>query len=117
MRDLGYSESYAKSAHLFRTKSWQTLVDEQLPDELLAKVHKELLHQKEWRARDAALDMAYKLKGRYRDTHEIKHELSELSDEELEAKLAEEINELLRELIRTEPKLIRDLMREGNMIK
>jgi len=40
----GYSESYANSPDkIKKTKSWETLLQQSLPDELLTKTHRELL--------------------------------------------------------------------------
>ena len=45
MKELGYSDSYAKSStQLKDTRSWQKLVEEELPDSLLAETHKKLLN-------------------------------------------------------------------------
>ena len=85
----GYKESYAKTGQLKRTKSWQELLEQELPDELLLKTHKGLIgNKKDWRARDQGLDKAYKLKKRYDDTITIKGKFAGLSDSELEARLA-----------------------------
>ena len=44
MRDLGYSTSYSESPDkLTKTKSWTVLMEENIPDSLLAEVHKGLL--------------------------------------------------------------------------
>ena len=60
-----YSEAYLKSGELTKTKAWQELLEEEIPDQLLTKVHKGLLKHKDWRARDAGLDKGYKVKKRY----------------------------------------------------
>lgn len=39
----GYSPSYARAAQLKNTKTWQKLMDEYLPDELLSTTHHELI--------------------------------------------------------------------------
>lgn len=41
MRDLGYSESYAHTAQIKKTGSWQRLMKKYLPDKKLVKVIKE----------------------------------------------------------------------------
>lgn len=81
----GYSPSYARSGQIKHTKSWEQLLEQQLPDRLLAKKHKQLLEKTErivvsdgtkegshiedtgqpHSDVNRALDMAYKLKGRY----------------------------------------------------
>lgn len=86
MGQLEYSESYAKNGNITKTDSWQELLRTYIPDELLAKRHKELLDKREIKrtfnhelgefidevtnqpdtnAVKAGLDMAYKLKRRY----------------------------------------------------
>lgn len=68
MRLAGYSESSAKDPQrLTRSKGWQQLMEKYLPDKSLLKVHKDLLENKDWHARDAGLDKAYKIKGKYAD--------------------------------------------------
>ena len=68
MKLAGYSKSSAKDPQrLTRSKGWQELMEKYLPDKKLLKVHKELLENNDWRARDAGLDKAYKVKGRYAD--------------------------------------------------
>ena len=47
MLQEGYSEVYAKNGHIAETDSWQELMRTYLPDELLAKRHKELLNKRE----------------------------------------------------------------------
>lgn len=87
--NAGYSESYAKTGMLKATKSWQELLEQELPDSLLLKTHKGLINdRKNWKARDQGLDKAYKLKKRYDDTITIKGKFAGLSDSELEARLA-----------------------------
>lgn len=85
MREAGYGEGYAKNPQdLTRSKTWQDLLDEYLPDDLIAEKHKALLEKKEqiavWNGKakevvvtneidanavKAGVDMAYKIKGRY----------------------------------------------------
>lgn len=48
MRELGYSTSYSESpSQLTRTKSWNVLMEEHIPDSLLAEKHRELLQSKQ----------------------------------------------------------------------
>jgi len=42
-RKLGYKEGYIKSGSLTKTKTWQDLMEEYLPDEKLSRIHGELL--------------------------------------------------------------------------
>ena len=72
MRGAGYSEAYSKHPEkLKRTDSWQELMEEYLPDSLLAEKHEELLRKTDKTGQvDAVavpkgLDMAYKLKGKF----------------------------------------------------
>jgi len=89
MKDImlaaGYSPNTAKTpTKLTKTKGWQKLLEEKLPDEELLEKHRALLNKQEYIAIGKAgereviptgeldpgavgkgLDMAYKLKGRY----------------------------------------------------
>lgn len=87
MLEAGYSKETAKTpAKLTDTDNWKYLMQEYLPDSLLAKKHKELLNKREVifitneegkkqkvdlgldvQATFRGLDMAYKLKKRYGD--------------------------------------------------
>lgn len=64
----GYSKASAKNPQkLTRSKGWRKLIDEYLPDKLLLGLHKELLKSADQRIQLAAIDRAYKIKGRYND--------------------------------------------------
>lgn len=84
MKTAGYSKSVSKRTDkLTRTKGWQELMNEFIPDSLLAKKHKELLtvpirkrryikgelidetEELDSQAISKGLDMGYKLKGKY----------------------------------------------------
>ena len=73
MRESGYSENYAKNPQdLKKSKGWQELVAEYLPDELLAKVHTEGLlatrgeqAEPDYATRHKYLDSGYKIKDKY----------------------------------------------------
>ncbi len=96
MRELGYSESYSKSPnHLKDTNSWQELLSEQIPDALLTKTLRELITHTQWRARDAGLEKALKIKKKYGATT-VRHEFSHLSDSELEEEIAGVISEAIQ---------------------
>lgn len=84
----GYSPKTAVNpSKLTSSKGWRELMDKHLPDSALAKRHRELLNKREYRtvgeeSEDAgpetqavskALDMAYKLKGRYADENDPAH--------------------------------------------
>ncbi len=97
----GYSESYANTGQITYTKGWQEVLEKALPDELLAKRHRELLNKREEKrdepetqAVTKGLDMAYKLKGSYAPE---KHKV-EVADEEnpMLEELAERLNEILK---------------------
>ncbi len=48
MRELGFSQSYSESPQqLLKTKSWITLMNEHLPDSLLAEKHRVLLDSRQ----------------------------------------------------------------------
>jgi len=89
MRKQGYSESYIKSGHIKNTKSWQNLLDTALPDGMLLEAHRELIKHEEWRARDAGLEKAYKLKKRYKDELTVNHQFADLSDREIEERITQ----------------------------
>ena len=96
MKGLGYSESYSKSPnHLKDTISWQELLNEQIPDDLLTKTLRGLITHTQWRARDAGLDKALKIKKKYGDTM-VRHEFGHLSDSELEEEIAGVISEAIQ---------------------
>jgi hypothetical protein len=80
VKDAGYSKSYARSGHIKDTRSWDTLLKEEMPDGFLMEKHKELLEKKElfYNPKTGiiksgqphsdvkqALDMAFKLKSKY----------------------------------------------------
>jgi len=74
----GYSPNTAKApTKLTESKGWKELLEEYLPDEELAKRHRQLLWKEDDKGLDtqavkAGLDMAYKLKGSYEaEKHEI----------------------------------------------
>ena len=101
MRESGYSESYSKNPHEFKkTKAFQRMLDEVIPETEVLKAHKKLLHKceafvsggKVVRSRQphsdvkGAVDMAYKLRGSYSPEQvEVQNSLKDLSDDELEA--------------------------------
>lgn len=81
MKEAGYSVATAKTPQkLTESKAWIEIMGEQLPDEMLLKVHKEGLNaskqivvegvpldieQPDYATRHKYLDTAYKLKGSY----------------------------------------------------
>ncbi len=88
MKDVGYSEASAKNpSNLTRSKGWQELMEKYLPDKHLSARHREFLDAprqiRTYKKGDLvseteetdpsavkALDMAYKLKGRYNSDSE-----------------------------------------------
>lgn len=97
MRLEGYSKSYSENpSQLLSTASWQDLTQEQIPDELLVKILKDLLHHKDWRARSDALDKAFKIKGKYKEKIEVKNKYSHITDEKLNETQEVIIDELVR---------------------
>lgn len=85
MREVGYSPNTAKNPRdLTESKAWEELMEKHLPDNLLVKKHKELLtipkkvrqfnkgdlmseyEELDSQAISKGLDMAYKLKGKYK---------------------------------------------------
>lgn len=96
--EAGYSESYARSGRLQRTKAWQQLLEQELPDEELMAVHKELLANEDWRARKEGLHFAYRIKKRYDKDLNINHTVSRRSVAEIDAEIAEVLAEMLEEL-------------------
>lgn len=105
LRESGYSESTSKTpSRVINTKSWQSLIDEYFPDELLLDIHKSLLLKKEtvsYKGKvivtkqphsDAkhALELMYRLKGRLQQQDKgISNEFDELTPIELDEKIAE----------------------------
>lgn len=67
LREAGYSEVIARNPdRVTKTKSWAELLDEMLPESSILQAHKDLLEQKESsKAKVAAIDMGYKLRGKY----------------------------------------------------
>jgi len=72
MREVGYAETTANNPHLLtESKGWQELMEEQLPDKLLAEKHRELLEATDDNGKidvnavRSGIDMGYKLKGKY----------------------------------------------------
>ena len=111
MKVAGYSPSASKRTDkLTRTKGWEQLMKQELPDGLLAKRHRALLNKnetiivhegKESRVEittqphsdvKGALDMAYKLKAKYApEKHQV--EIQEITAEE-----KEQVNKALEDL-------------------
>lgn len=66
MREVGYSEEYANNPQqLTRTKGWQELMEQLLPDEPLLQRLKQVINNKNDSVAIKGLDTAFKVKGRY----------------------------------------------------
>ncbi len=97
----GYTESYARSGIIKHTQGWKDILAKALPDEKLAKRHKELLEKNdehgepETQAVSKALDMAYKLKGSYAPEKTVNVNVEPEHNPKVDA-LAEKLNELLK---------------------
>lgn len=92
-RDAGYSESYVRSGRLQKTKTWQQLVEQELPDNELMAVNKELLHHADWRARKEGLHFAYRIKKKY--DRDLNVKLERRSLDEVDDDIAETVGEVL----------------------
>lgn len=87
MRKAGYSKNYSKNPQsLVSTKSWQELMEQYLPDELLTKRHRELLDDDDSSIRLRSVDLGYKIKNKFEPAvlEHIIRNYEDLSDEELE---------------------------------
>lgn len=102
--DAGYSEQYARKGAIQKSDTWNELLEQELPDCLLTRVHKEGLEATkkdgvytvdDYGVRHRYLDSAYKLKKRYDNTITIKGKISQLSTEEVEDAIAREVSEAL----------------------
>lgn len=114
MKQVGYSPNTAKNPKvLTESKGWKELMEKYIPDNLLAKKHKELLTipkkvrtyikgdlETEYEELDSnavskGLDMGYKLKGKY-TPEKIEHS-GDISITEMTAKEKEAIKKLAEE--------------------
>lgn len=99
MRENGYADNTADNPdHITKTKSWEMLMDEYIPESLIAKTHKEAFEANrtisvvsgkqasggttdfvdvpDWQTRMKATELGYKIRGKLTDKSEIK--ISEL---------------------------------------
>lgn len=115
-REAGYSEAIVNTpAKITKSKSWQALMDEYLPQDLIARKHQELLEAEETifiprgkeilerkrpdhMARRAGIDMAHKLRGNYApEKIELeRRKFQDMSDEELRTTIVEAKKILLK---------------------
>lgn len=115
MRDAGYSPATAKTpGKLTKSKPWKDLLKEYLPDEDLARVHAEQLGATDVvfrgkkqvevpdnRARLTAVDMGYKLKGKYAaEKLEIDDPFERMTNGELADKIARLKAHLLKKRVK-----------------
>ncbi len=85
MREVGYSEEYANNPQqLTRTKGWQELSEQLLPDKPLLQRLKQVINNKNDNVAIKGLDTAFKVKGRYApEKHIIEDPYVTMTDEEL----------------------------------
>jgi len=115
MREVGYSPATAKNPQqLTKSKTWKELLKEFLPDDELARVHREQLEATDVvfrgkkrievpdnRARLTAVDMGYKLKGKYAaEKLEIDDPYERMSNGELADKIAKLKAHLLKKRVK-----------------
>lgn len=89
MKEAGYALSTSKTPQrLTQSKAWRDLMERYLPDGELFTAHRGLLNHRDWRARNAALEKAYRLQGRYAPIRIQKEPdpYEEMSYEELRAR-------------------------------
>lgn len=90
MLDAGYSAMTAQDPKkLTDSKGWKELMEIYLPDDKLGRKHDQLLNDQESNVQVKALDMAYKLKGKYAPEKALNLNMN-LEDPEL----AEEVRQL-----------------------
>lgn len=66
IKAAGYSDKYADNPQrIIGTETWKEITEKMLPDNLLAAIHRALLENSDTALR--ALDLAYKVKGRYKE--------------------------------------------------
>ena len=73
MLDAGYSRrsAVAPTQNLLSSDGWKELVAKYLPQEDIAKVHRQMLHNKDWRANSDAIDKYYKITGKYQQDADV----------------------------------------------
>lgn len=116
MREAGYSENTAKvPSKVTKTQSWQSLMDQYLPQDLIARKHQELLEAEEtvfiprgnkilekkrpdFAARKAGVDMAHKLRGNFapEKVELSKRKFQDMSNKELSEFIAQKSAKLLK---------------------
>ena len=116
MREAGYPPTTAKNPQqVTKTKSWQALMDQYLPQDLIARKHQELLEAEEivfiprgnkilekkrpdFAARKAGVDMAHKLRGNFapEKVELSKRKFQDMSNKELSEFIAQKSAKLLK---------------------
>jgi hypothetical protein len=92
IKDSGYSQEAADHPKkVINTKSWQELVKDLLPDDLiLSKLKRNALQNKSYLASNQAIDITMKIKGGYAAQKiSLTTPQDEMTDEQLKAKEAE----------------------------
>ena len=104
MRKQKYKENYINNPQkIKRTDSWKELVEEYLPDKLIAEKHKALLNKKidgqiDTNAVKSGVDMAYKVKGHYApEKHKVEQEI-EITDHDIHPEDKELLKKYKQEL-------------------
>jgi len=115
MLAAGYSESYARNSEMTEKQTWKALLDSEIPDGELLRVHKEglkAIHKvhkivdrdedgkplydfvdvEDYATRHKYLDSGYKLKGKYAPTEHTITERRTL--DEVEEEIAETLSEI-----------------------
>lgn len=90
MKEAGYSEAYSKHPEkLRRTKNFQDLLEEHLPDDLLVERHRDLVNSKDDNIGLRAVEAGYKIKNKYEPEETIHtfKRFEELSDDELQEQI------------------------------
>ena len=115
-RQAGYSEAIARNPQkITKTKSWQALMEEYLPQDLIAQKHRELLDAEDIvfiprgnkilekkrpdnAARKGAIEMAHKLRGNFAPEKRevIKRKFQDMSNAELAAFIEKSKKRLLK---------------------
>jgi hypothetical protein len=76
MVSVGYSPRTAKTPQkLTKSKGWNELMETLFPDDVLINTHMQLLNISDANVAIRALDMAYKLKGKYREGEMLSRQL------------------------------------------
>ena len=100
-----YKESYVKSGHLKNTKSWKTLSEKKLNNELLIETNLWLINlrrkgSKWWQAVNAGLDKAYKARKIYTNGHDDNGGgTDEASDQQVEDRISAIISGAIRAVV------------------